>query len=99
MRLGGRNISVQRKTLAHSLYRKEMIRERFRHRYEVNPRYEDALSKQGLILSGRTENFTALVEIKNHPFFLGTQFHPEFTSSLERPNPCYLGFIDACLKN
>ncbi len=98
MRLGGRYVSIDKGTLAYSLYGKTKIRERFRHRYEVNPKYEDILKKKGLALPGRTEGFAAVCEIKDHPFFLGTQFHPEFTSRLESPNPCFLGFVKASLR-
>lgn len=97
MRLGGRDIFLERGSMASVLYKKTKIRERFRHRYEVNPKYEEILQKKGLSLAGRTEGFAAIVEDRNHPFLFGTQFHPEFTSRLEGPNPCYLGFVKACI--
>ena len=71
------------------------ITERHRHRYEANPAYRDSYEKNGLIISGESNGLIEACELKNHPFFLGVQFHPEFTSRLTRPNAAILGFIKA----
>ena len=80
-----------------------MVLERHRHRYEVNPKYVDLLEKNGMVFSGYYERFdkTRLmeyIELPNHPFFVGTQAHPEFKSRLGNPSPLFYGFVKACLK-
>ncbi|QKF58255.1 CTP synthase [Aliarcobacter lanthieri] len=67
--------------------------ERHRHRYEANPKYKEALEKAGMIISGQSNGLIEAVELKDHPWFVGVQFHPEFTSHLETPNPIILDFI------
>ncbi|RLJ03298.1 MAG: CTP synthetase [Candidatus Aenigmatarchaeota archaeon] len=98
MRLGGYEAHLKEGTLVRKLYGKPVVRERHRHRYEVNPDYHEILERNGLVLSGMNENLVEFIELKNHPFYLGTQAHPEFTSSLEKPNPCFYGFVKALLK-
>ncbi|MFH1590298.1 MAG: CTP synthase (glutamine hydrolyzing) [archaeon] len=101
MRLGGRDVQVKENTTAWELYgKKTRIRERFRHRYECNPEYLETFEKHGLVFAGRAPKvpIMQILELPGHPFFVGTQFHPEFTSRPLRPNPCYLGFVKACLK-
>jgi len=102
MRLGDYPCIVKKNTLAFQAYKKQKITERHRHRYEVNPRYIEKLEKQGLIFSGKSPD-KKLMEIAelsslSHPFMLGTQFHPEFTSSPLIPNPLFLKFIAITLK-
>ena len=77
-----------------------MIQERHRHRYEFNDKFRQKLEKSGLIISGTSPNgkLVEVVEIAQHPFFVGTQFHPEFTSRPLSPHPLYLSFIEAILK-
>jgi CTP synthase len=102
MRLGGQIVRIKRDTLAYNLYKKEEVVERFRHRYEVNPSYINVLEKNGFVFSGfskREENIVQIGELPSHKFFIGTQFHPEFTSRPLRPNPIFNGFIKACIKN
>ena len=101
MRLGGRDVEVRKGTLAHKLYGKDSVRERFRHRYEVNPDYIKRLEGNGMIFSGRAPNqpIMQILELAGHPFFVGVQFHPEFTSKPLEPNPLFRGFIEACIKN
>ena len=98
-RLGAREISIRKGTLAHKLYGKEMVMERFRHRYEVNPKYVERLEKAGLTFSGTFSDgkIMEIAEYTKNRFHFGTQFHPEFTSRLERPNPVFVGFVAACL--
>ena len=98
MRLGEQEILIKKRTLAFSLYKKQVVRERFRHRYEVNPDYVETLENKGFVFSGiskKEENIMQIGELKNHPFFLGTQFHPEFTSTFLNPNPIFVGFVKA----
>ncbi len=82
---------------------KKVVLERHRHRYEVNPKYVELLEKNGMVFSGYYERFdkTRLmeyIELPNHPFFVGTQAHPEFKSRLGNPSPLFYGFVKACLK-
>ncbi|MBP7250950.1 MAG: CTP synthase [Aliarcobacter sp.] len=67
--------------------------ERHRHRYEANPKYKEALEKAGMIICGESNGLIEAVELQNHPWFVGVQFHPEFTSHLETPNPIILDFV------
>jgi CTP synthase len=73
------------------------IHERHRHRYEANPTYREDLEKAGMIVTGESNGLIETVEIKDHPWFLGVQFHPEFTSRLQTPNPSILAFVEASL--
>ncbi|MEK6874258.1 MAG: CTP synthase (glutamine hydrolyzing) [Nanoarchaeota archaeon] len=101
MRLGGQNIDLKKQTRTGLLYGVSSIRERFRHRYEVNPKYIESLESKGFVFSGKAPNqpIMQLCEIPNHPYFIGTQFHPELTSRLERPSPLFLGLIQAAIKH
>ena len=73
------------------------IYERHRHRYEANPTYREQLEKAGMIVTGESNGLIETVEIEGHPWFLGVQFHPEFTSRLQSPNPSILAFVKASL--
>ncbi len=96
MRLGGYDCKLKDGTLLKKLYGGvKSIRERHRHRFEVNPKYKEQFEKAGLVVSGECDGLIEAVELKGHPFFIGVQFHPEFTSRLTRPNPAILGFINA----
>jgi CTP synthase len=100
MRLGNYNAQIEKGTLAYSLYKKTQITERHRHRYELNPEYVEALEKVGLKVSAYHENvLPEIVELKDHPFFIGGQFHPEFASRPMKPHPIFRGFVEAALKN
>ncbi len=98
-RLGLREIAIKKDTLAHKLYGKSMAMERFRHRYEINPEYVPVLEKNGLVFSGASANgkIMEIAELEGKRFYFGTQFHPEFSSRLERPSPVFTGFVSACL--
>lgn len=76
-----------------------VIFERHRHRYEANPKYREALEENGMIVTGESHGLIDAVEIKDHPWFLGVQFHPEFTSRLQSPNPSILSFVKASIEN
>ena len=100
MRLGGQIVLIKPNTLAHKLYGKTEAIERFRHRYEINPKYVVVLEKNGFVFSGESkkdEGIMQIGELPNHKFFIGSQFHPEFTSRPLKPNPLYDGFIKACV--
>ncbi len=76
-----------------------VIYERHRHRYEANPKYREALEANGMIISGESHGLIEAVEVSDHPWFLGVQFHPEFTSRLQNPNPSILAFVKASIQN
>jgi len=98
MRLGGYECETKANSLLRSVYDgAKVIRERHRHRYEANPAYREAFEKAGLIVSGESHGLIEAVELKGHPWFLGVQFHPEFTSRLTNPNKTILGFAKAAL--
>ncbi len=101
MRLGGHETILKENTKAARLYNSLKIRERFRHRYEVNPEYVSLLESKGLIFSGESEKglVKQLIELENHPFFMASQFHPELTSKPLKPNPLFKGFIKAVITN
>ncbi|MCH9692879.1 MAG: CTP synthase [Gammaproteobacteria bacterium] len=96
MRLGAQSVTLAEGSLAASSYGSTEIEERHRHRYEVNNNYRDKLSAAGLIFSGLSvDDLVEMVEIKNHPFFLASQFHPEFTSNPRDGHPLFKSFIGA----
>jgi CTP synthase len=99
MRLGDYPADVKDSTLAKKLYGENLITERHRHRYEVNPRYIKQLEDAGLIFSATNRNRMECAELADHPFFFATQFHPEFRSRPTHPSPPYLGFVEACRAN
>ncbi len=101
MRLGGFECVLSEGSLAKKIYGKEKIVERHRHRYEFNLEYEKVLKDKGLIFSGKSPDgkFVEIVELKDHPWFLGCQFHPEFKSRPLSPHPLFVSFIEAGLKN
>lgn len=99
MRKGAQKINIKAGTKAYEIYGKEEISERHRHRYEVNPEYLDTLQKNGMIISGLSEQgLVEIVELENHPWFLGSQFHPEFQSSPIDPHPLFSSFIKAAFE-
>jgi CTP synthase len=100
MRLGNWPCQLEPKTLARRIYARDKIEERHRHRYEVNPKYLKALTEKGLVFSGKSPDgkLMEIAEIQNHPFFIGVQFHPEFTSRPLVPDPLFYRFIEASLK-
>jgi CTP synthase len=99
MRKGAQKTIIKKDTLAYEIYKKEEIMERHRHRYEVNPEYVEELKKHGLVISGVSENgLVEIIEIKDHPWFLGSQFHPEFQSSPIDSHPLFTSFIAAAYK-
>jgi len=103
MRLGLYKAKLMKDSIAGKAYNTSLIKERHRHRYEVNPKYIDRLEKGGIVFSGRSPDGT-LMEIAElprdiHPFFLGTQFHPEFLARPLKPHPLFTEFIKSAINN
>ena len=100
MRLGSYPCVLKEGSLAREIYGTEKIEERHRHRYEYNNSYKEQLEKAGLICSGTSPdgNLVEIVEMKNHPYFIAGQFHPELKSRPNRPAPLFVGLIKACIK-
>lgn len=98
MRLGEYECQTKGGSKLQQAYKgQKTIKERHRHRYEVNPKYRAALEKQGMVISGESNGLIEVVELKEHPWFVGVQFHPEFTSRLQAPNLVILEFIKQSL--
>ncbi len=96
MRLGAQECRLSAGTLARKLYDQDVIHERHRHRYEFNNRYTDQLTQAGLVCSGYSvDGLVEMIELSNHPWFIASQFHPEFTSSPRDGHPVFTGFIRA----
>jgi CTP synthase len=100
MRLGAYPCALQQGTLALAVYNSDLISERHRHRFEVNNSYRQKLSDAGLIFSGISpdQSLVEIIEIKDHPWFIGVQFHPEFKSTPRKPHPLFKSFIAASLE-
>ena len=100
MRLGAYKCKLVNKSIAKTAYKKNNISERHRHRFELNNNYKTKLEKAGMLASGINEknNLVEIIEIPNHRWFLGVQFHPEYKSTVSQPHPLFINFIDACLK-
>ncbi|MBI3290887.1 gamma-glutamyl-gamma-aminobutyrate hydrolase family protein, partial [Candidatus Falkowbacteria bacterium] len=101
MRLGAYPCVLDKNSLSFKLYGSKKISERHRHRYEFNNVYRARLTKKGFVLAGLSpdKNLVEIIEIKGHPFFIGTQFHPEFKSRPLRPHPLFKGFVAAAKKH
>lgn len=99
LRLGAYDCQIKPGTKAHACYGEDQVSERHRHRYEFNNRLRSKLEEKGLIFSGewKESKLMEIVEIKDHPFMLGSQFHPEFKGRPHRPHPLFQGFIRATL--
>lgn len=99
MRLGAWDCKLQEGTLAFKAYESKEISERHRHRYEFNNAYREDFEKNGFIVSGNSPDgkLVEIMELKNHPFFLGTQFHPEFKSRPLKPHPLFKEFVKVCI--
>ena len=101
MRLGAYPCEITKGTKAHSIYGKSKISERHRHRFEFNNKYLDKYNKAGMIASGINPdgNLVEIVEIKDHPYFIGVQFHPELKSTALNPHPLFVKFVKAAMEN
>ncbi len=100
MRLGSYPCLIKEGTLAHKIYGETEISERHRHRYEFNNQYLEQFENAGVVFSGRNPEtgLVEIMEIPNHPFFLGVQYHPELKSTVEKPAPLFVSFIEAVKK-
>ena len=100
MRLGTWPTKISKGTLAEKIYGSTELMERHRHRYEFNMKYRDRMSEKGFVISGTSPDGTLaeLIELRDHPYFVGCQYHPEFQSKPNKPHPLFKGFIHACLE-
>ena len=100
MRLGAYPCALQEGTLAQKIYGCSEVQERHRHRYEVNNSYREKLAKAGLISSGLSPkgDLVEVIELRDHPWFVGCQFHPEFKSHPMEPHPLFREFVRAALE-
>jgi CTP synthase len=99
MRLGTWPTKIATGTLAEKIYGSTEVMERHRHRYEFNMKYRDQMNEKGFVISGTSPDGTLaeLIELRDHPYFVGCQYHPEFQSKPNKPHPLFKGFIQACL--
>ena len=100
MRLGAYPCHLKPSSKAHTAYRETKISERHRHRYEFNNTYKKKCEDQGLHITGtyKKDDLCEIVEVANHPWMVGVQFHPEFQSKLTAPHPLFVAFVKAMLK-
>ncbi len=99
LRLGEYECETKEGSNLREAYDSSIIYERHRHRYEANPKYREALESKGMDITGESQGLIEAVEVVDHPWFLGVQFHPEFTSRLQNPNPSILAFVKASITN
>jgi len=101
MRLGAYACTLASGSLAHQIYFESTIQERHRHRWEFNSKYESEYQQAGMVLSGKNpeQGLVEVVELPDHPFFIGVQFHPELKSTVEHPHPIFVHFVAAALKH
>ena len=97
MRLGSYEAKLKKDSLINKIYKSTKINERHRHRYEVNINYKEEFEKKGMIFSGLSPDhkLPEIIELKDHPWFIGVQFHPEFKSRPLAPHPLFSSFIKA----
>ena len=99
MRLGSWKCEISKGTLTHDIYKKNVIKERHRHRYELNFKYIESLTKSGMVLCGKNPetDLVEIIELPNHRWFIGVQFHPEYQSTVDKPHPLFKSFIKAAI--
>ena len=100
MRLGSYPCHIKKGTKIYETYKKEEITERHRHRYEFNNKFLEQFRRKGMVFSGINpdSNLVEIIELKDHPWFIGTQFHPEYKSTVLNPHPLFINFVAACLE-
>src|SRR5439155_11496922 len=100
MRLGGQQCKLLEGTRARDVYGRDTIVERHRHRYEFNNNYREPLTSRGLVISGTSmdDMLVEVIELRDHPWFIGVQFHPEFTSRPFDCHPLFKGFVRAAVQ-
>jgi CTP synthase len=101
MRLGGHDVIIKKGTKANKIYGSSKTRERFRHRWEFVPDYKKRIECKGLVFSGHDKSgeIMQILELPEHPFFMASQFHPEFTTRVLKPNPLFFNFIESAFGN
>jgi len=99
MRLGEYECNILEDSNLYDAYKTSVVYERHRHRYEANPKYREQLEQNGMYVTGESQGLIEAVEVKDHPWFLAVQFHPEFTSRLQTPNPSIFSFVKASIQN
>lgn len=101
MRLGSYDCKLDTASKSYAEYNKELISERHRHRYEFNNKFRDDFEKAGMKIAGVNpeKDLVEIIELENHPWFVGVQFHPEYKSTVKNPHPLFVGFVKAALKN
>ncbi len=99
MRLGAYNCKLDKESVSYEEYQEEFVSERHRHRYEFNNDYREKFEKAGMRLAGINpeEDLVEIIELKNHPWFIGVQFHPEYKSTVKHPHPLFVGFVKAAI--
>ena len=100
MRLGSYPCAIQSGTLAHTIYEESLINERHRHRWEFNNKYLEQYEKAGMRASGKNPGagLVEIIELADHPFFIGVQYHPEYKSTVANPQPIFVSFVAAAVK-
>jgi CTP synthase len=101
MRLGGYACSLKKGSLVQKAYETDMVRERHRHRYEFNNDFLETYQEHGMVPTGINPDsgLVEIMELPDHPWFIGTQFHPEYSSTALNPHPLFIAFIKAAIKN
>ncbi len=101
MRLGAWKCDIKEGSIVSGIYGEKTIQERHRHRYEYNDHYRDALEKAGMIATGINPDtgLVEIIEIPEHPWFVGVQYHPEYRSTVESPHPLFVGFVKAAYEH
>ncbi len=101
MRLGAWDCKLEKNSKAYQIYNKNLISERHRHRYEFNNDYLEQITNAGMIATGTNPKtgLVEIIEIKDHPWFVGVQYHPEYKSTVLKPHPLFVDFVKACLEN
>ena len=97
MRLGAQECKLMAGTHVRALYGRDAVVERHRHRYEFNNKYRDVLQQKGMVIAGTSvdDMLVEIIELRDHPWFIGVQFHPEFTSTPRDGHPLFRGYIEA----
>ena len=98
MRLGEYECNIKKDTKLHKAYSEQKVKERHRHRYEANPKYKNIYEEHGMIVSGASSGLIEAIELKEHPWFVAVQYHPEFTSRLQNPNKIIAQFVKKALE-
>jgi CTP synthase len=99
MRLGAYQCKLDPESISYNLYQQDLVSERHRHRYEFNNDYYDRFEEAGMRIAGinPAENLVEIIELKDHPWFVGVQFHPEYKSTVKKPHPLFVGFVKAAM--